>query len=33
MVPEPGTVIRRFLRKDWFDKILHSFAITFIFRV
>ena len=31
--PEPGTVIRRFFRKDWFDKIQQSFAITFIFRV
>ena len=31
--PEPGTVIRRFFRKDWFDKIRQSFAVTFIFRV
>ena len=31
--PEPGTVIRRFFRKDGFDKIQQSFAITFIFRV
>lgn len=31
--PEPGTVIRRFFRKDSFDKIRQSFTITFIFRV
>jgi SAM-dependent methyltransferase len=31
--PEPGTVIRRFYRKDSFDKIQQSFTITFIFRV
>ncbi len=31
--PEPGTFIRRFFRKDSFDKIQQSFTITFIFRV
>src|SRR5215469_12696130 len=31
--PEPGTIIRRFFRKDWFDKIRQSFTITFLFRV
>ena len=31
--PEPGTVIRRFYRKDSFDKIRQSFTVTFIFRV
>ena len=31
--PAPGTVIRRFYRKDSFDKIRQSFTITFIFRV
>jgi SAM-dependent methyltransferase len=30
---EPGTVIRRFFRKDSFDKIQQRFTITFIFRV
>jgi len=31
--PEPGTVVRRFCRRDSFDKIRQSFTITFIFRV
>ena len=31
--PERGTVIRRYFRKDSFDKIQQSFTITFIFRV
>jgi len=31
--PEPGTAIRRFFRKDWFDKIQQCFTVTFIFRV
>jgi SAM-dependent methyltransferase len=31
--PEPGTVIRRFFRKDSFDKIRQSFTVTLIFRV
>jgi SAM-dependent methyltransferase len=31
--PEPGTLIRRFFRKDSFDKIQQSFTITFIFRI
>ena len=31
--PEPGTVIRRFYRKDPFDKIRQSFTVTFVYRV
>ena len=31
--PDAGTVIRRFYRKDSFDKIQQSFTVTFIFRV
>ena len=31
--PEPGTVIRRFFRKESFDKVRQSFTVTFIFRV
>ena len=31
--PEPGTVIRRFYRKDSFDKIQQNFTLTFIFRI
>jgi SAM-dependent methyltransferase len=30
--PTPGTVIRRFYRKDAVDKINQSFSLTFIFR-
>jgi SAM-dependent methyltransferase len=31
--PQPGTIIRRFYRKDSFDKIQQSFTVSFIFRV
>ena len=31
--PQPGTLIRRFFRKDSFDKIQQSFTVTFVYRV
>ena len=33
MVSRAPTLIRRFFRKDSFDKIQQSFTITFIFRI